>query len=131
MSSSYNTYIYKCYRNTTGVIAKNEEEALTKLYLSLSKKLKEVGRGFSNKKCFGATLYQRTERFMVLDGESNLSVTEQLNIIESPNFLSIERLKNLISKGIIRMKIMKEDECFNHLEPDYTSSEHDEKYTSW
>jgi hypothetical protein len=131
MSSSYNTYIFKCYRNTTCVNAENEEKALTKLYLSLTKKLKDVGRGFSNKKCFGATLYQRTERFMVLDGELNLSVPKQLDIIESPDFLSIERLKILVSKGIIRMKIMEEDECFNHLEPDYPSCSDDEKYTSW
>lgn len=131
MSSSYNTYVFQCYRNTTFVNAKNKDTALTKLYLSLTNELKDVGRSFNNKKFFGTTLYQRTERFMVLNGESKLSVPEQLNIIESPDFLSIERLKKLLSKGIIRMKIMEEDESFNYLEPDYPSCSDDEKYKSW
>ena len=114
------------------MIAKNSEEALTKFYLSLSGQIKDLGPGFSLKKCFGTTLYERSDRFMVLEGESDLEMNlSVLNIILRHDFLSRERLEILLSKGIIKMKILSNEECFSSLEPEFTSGSSDEKYTSY
>lgn len=129
--SSPETYVFKCYRATIVVKANNNEEALTKFYLSLSGQIKDLGLGFSLKKCFGTTLYERSERFMVLEGESNLDESQRLNIIGSPDFLSRERLEILLSKGIIKMTILSNEQCFSSLEPEFTSGSSDEKYTSY
>ena len=93
--------------------------------------MKDLGPGFSLKKCFGTTLYERSDRFMVLEGESDLELSQRLEIILRHDFLSRERLQILISKGIIKMKILNSEECFSSLEPEFTSGSSDEKYTSY
>ena len=124
-------YVFKCYRNRTVVVGYKKEEAITKLYLALSNQIKNLGNKFSIKKCFGTTLFQRTEMFMVLKGEKNSGIGNQLDIIESPDFLSRERLEKLVENGMIKMEIFGLNNCLNILEADWPSDSDDEKYTTY
>ena len=127
------TYIFQCYRSMTILVARNKKEATEKFYLALTNKMKNMGSKFSLKKCFGTTYFQRTERFMVLDGEKRLNLTSQLDLIESPDFLSKERLEKLIELNIVKVKIMDSGDCYNSLEQDkdYESDSDSEKYTTY
>ena len=124
-------YVFKCYRSRTVVVGYKKEEAITKLYLALSNQIKNLGNKFSNKKCFGTTLFQRTEMFMVLEGEKNIGLSNQLDIIESPDFLSRKRVEKLVENGMIKMKIFGLNDCLNSLEADWASGSNDEKYTTY
>lgn len=124
-------YTFQCNTHSTTVVSYDKEQAISKFYLSLNNELNELGTSFSKRKCFNTTVYQRVDRFMVLEGEDKLGLVKKLDIATRSDFLSRERLKKLVDANIIKMKIIGLNDTLNISRPEYSSDSETEKYTEY